>query len=331
MARFLRTVLHQDVALAPGAAPLEKDLGVNPISFLTMTLRLLNNGANAVPSLANILAVLSNVEVLFKGTTIVGGRLDDLAEIVARMWGYFPIVAHRSKVDNDILNITCWVPFTRKPFDMKECFPATRKGDLTLKLTPAAAFTGIDTLTMQVEQTELLDAVPERFPKITTKTKTPAATGLEDLDLPLGNPILGVLLFGTTVPDGASQVSSIETVKVLVDNVETDYSLTNWESLYGDGGLKVMPWRDLYEHLHIENIAAAYTQFADTGGAQLIGAADHRYAYLDFDPLGDGVYALDTAGRGRVNLQINHGVVDAVRALPIELIVLPGAAQATAA
>lgn len=330
MARFLKTVLHQDVSLAAGATPLEKDLGVNPLSHLTMTLRFLNNGANAIPSLANLLAVLSNVEVLFKGTSIFSARLVDMVALVAFLWGRFPVIAHRSKVDNDILNLTCWLPFTRTPFDMRECFPATRRGDLTLKLTPAAAFTGLDTLTLQVEQTELLDAVPERFLKITSKSKTPAATGLEDLDLPLGNPILGVLLVGTTVPDAASQTASIDQVKVLVDNVETGYSLSNWESLYGDGGLRVLNWRDLWEHVHISDLAAAYTQFQDTGAAQLINAGDHSIAYLDYDPLRDGNYALDTAGRGRVHLQINHGVADAIRALPVELIMLPGAAQAAA-
>lgn len=331
MARYLRTVLHQDVALAAGATPLEKDLGVNPLSFLTLTLRMLNNGANAVPPMTDILALLSNVEVLFKGTSIFSARLNDLVALIANLWGRPSILGHRSKVDNDILNFTTWIPFTRRPYWMLEAFPATRRGDLTLRITPAAAFTGLDTLTLQVEQTELLDAVPEQFIKVTTKTKTPSATGLEDLDLPLGNPILGVLLFGTTVPDAAAQTASIDQVKVLVDNVETQISLTNWESLYGDLGLRHSQERDHYGAIVHENTGAAYVQHADTGGHQFIAAADHQHAYLDFDPLKDGQYALETEGRGRVNLQINHGVADAVRALPVELIRLPGAASAAGA
>lgn len=328
MARFLRTVLHQNVSLAAGAVPLEKNLGVNPISFLTLTLRLLNNGANAVPSLSNILATISNVEAIFKGTSIFSGRLNDLVALVQHLWGCPPVIAHRSKVDNDILNVTTWIPFTRKPYWMREAFPATRSGDFILKLTPAASFTGLDTLTMQVEQTELLDANPEQFIKVTTKAATAAATGKADYDLPLGNPIIGVLLFGTTAPDAAAATASMTTVKVLVDNVEYGYSLSNWESLYGDGGLRSYPYREISEHVHISDLGAAYTQFQDTGAAQFIDITAHQHAYLEFDPLKDDGYLLETEGRGKVALQIDHGVADAIRFLPVELVRLPGARAA---
>ena len=331
MPRFLRTVLHQNVVVTAGAVPIEKDLGVNPISFLTLTLRALGATANTVPTLANILAIFANVEVLFKGTTIVGGRLADLVPLLEHLWRTVPRIAHRSKVLNDVLILTTHIPFTRIPYWLKEAMPATRKGDLSLKLTPAAAFTNVGTVTVQVEQTELLDATPEQFIKVTTKTKTPSATGNDDIDMPLGNPLIGVLLFGTTVPDAGAFTASISTVKFLVDNVETDYSLTNWESLWGDGSLRGPQVRDFFDHLTHENLGGVYAQHADSGLPQYIDTALHQHAYLDFDPLKDDNYLLDTEGRGRVHLQINFGVADAVRALPVELIRLPGAAAAARA
>jgi len=45
-----------------------------------------------------------------------------------------------------------------------------------------------------------------------------------------------------------------------------------------------------------------------------------QYALLDFDPLNDGSYLLDTAGRARVHLRINADVADAIRIIPTELI-----------
>ena len=47
MPRRHNTILHERVALAPGAVPLEKDLPINPISFISIAMRLLNNGASA--------------------------------------------------------------------------------------------------------------------------------------------------------------------------------------------------------------------------------------------------------------------------------------------
>lgn len=331
MARFLRTVLHSNVSLAAGASPLDKDLGVNPLSFLSITIKFTNATANTVPLLTNILAVLSSVDVLFKGTSIFSASLLDLAFLLRFLWGRSFSIGWRDQVLSDIGILTLWVPFTRVPFWLKEAFPATRKGDLTLRLTPAAAFTNINSpLTIQVEMVELLDAIPEQFIKVTTKRKTFVATGNDDIDMPLGNPLVGILLFGTTVPNLASFVATLQTVKLLVDNVETDYSLTEWETLFGDGELfGEAPGRH-FDLFHQENLAAAYTQNATTAVASIAQVAIMQHAYLNFDPLKDDSYLLDTAGRGRVNLQVNAGSADLARALPVELIRLPGAARAAA-
>ena len=128
-----------------------------------------------------------------------------------------------------------------------------------------------------------------------------------------------------------SFTATITTVKLLVDNVETNYSLANWESLWGDQALRHHQQRDFNEHVHLENTAVGYTQFADTSLPQYLDTTLHQHAYLDFDPLKDDSYLLDTAGRGRVHLQINFGLADTVRLLPIELIRLPGAARAAGA
>ena len=47
MARFLRTVIHQDVTVTAAGTPIETNLGVNPISFLLVTIRAVISAANA--------------------------------------------------------------------------------------------------------------------------------------------------------------------------------------------------------------------------------------------------------------------------------------------
>jgi len=325
MARFLRTVVHQDVVVSAAGVPIEKNLGVNPLSFLLLTIRAQTLAANILPSLANLLAVLSSVDVRFKGTSIISLSPPDLLRMAAALWGRF---AHRENLDDDVNGIT-WitlpVPFGRIPYWNMEAFPASRSGDLVLSATPAASFTNVTGVTLQVEQIELLDAVPQQFLKYTTFPKTPTAVGEHDMDLPLGNPILGALLFGTTVPTGTSFNASIAAVKMLVDNVENYYSFANWESLHGDFLIRAHPEWELETVRFLENLAAAYTQNVETGAPSDAQRIHRQYAYLDFDPLRNGMYQLETEGRGRVHLRITADVADAIRMLPIELIKLPGA------
>lgn len=324
MARYLRTVLEQDTTVTAGAVPIETDLGVNPISFLLLTIRVQTLTVNVLPTLENILGVFTNVEVLFKGTSIIALSMSDLYRMVAAIWGRFPI---RQNLDDDVNAVsflTVPVPFSRVPYWMQEAFPATRRGDLELRLTVAAAFTNVTSVTLQVEQIELLDAVPERFLKYTTFSKTPTAIGEHDNDFPLGNAIVGALLFGTTVPTGTSFNASIGTVKLLVDNVENFYSLANWESIHNDFIVRAQPPWDIAGHTHLENLAGVYTQNVESGPPSDAIHEHNSYAYLDFDPIRDNTFLLETEGRGRVHLRINADVADAIRIMPIELIVLPG-------
>ena len=75
MARRHNTILHDRVTFAAAAVPLEKDLPINPISFISLGIRGVNDGASAIPSLANILAAVANVEVLLDGRSLVQGSL----------------------------------------------------------------------------------------------------------------------------------------------------------------------------------------------------------------------------------------------------------------
>jgi len=330
MARFLRTVVHQDVALTAAAAPTEKNLGVNPISFLLFTIRAATLTVNILPTIANLLGTVGNLEVLFKGTSIVAASLADHFRMCAALWGRWGI---RENIDDDVnavTFVTVPIPFSRIPYWSREAFPASRSGDVVLKVTPAAAFAGVATVTMQVEQVELLDAVPQQFLKYTTFPKTPSIAGDHDVDLPLGNPIVGALLFGTTVPTALSFNASIGSLKLLVDNVESYYSQANWESLHNDFIIRATPEWEIETLRMLENLAAAYTQNVETGAPADLVRMHRQYAYLDFDPVRDDQYLLDTEGRGRVHLRITADVADAIRVLPVELIRLPGAERAAA-
>jgi len=322
MPRRHNTILHDRVALAPAATPLEKDLPINPLSFLSINMRMLNSVASATPSTLSILNILANVEILLDGKTLVGGSLADIAMMTLALWGIPPQVYPLTKTDNNVINATVHVPFTRLPWLSDEALPTTRKGDLTLRITPAASFVGVDTLTLTVEARQILDSIPKRFLKYTTSTKTPTATGEHELDMLTGPDYAGVLFFGTTTPVTASQNASIAKLKLKVDDVEQMIPETRYESLFGEWSTRRGTQALLDGHIHTSDVAAAYTQFQNTQQEQSAASLIGKYLYLDFDPLKDLSYRLITRGRSRAHFVITADVADAIRMLPVEVVSL---------
>lgn len=319
----LHSVLIQDEALAAGAVR-TVDLPVNPLSTIWMTLRALNNEADpaAKDPILNFLNMISAVNVTFKGSNVIQGSLRDLFVLNGALWRRKGIQGTASRLDNDARILTVPLSFSRFPMWPEEAFPATRRGEFQLRIEAAAAFTELDTLTLQVETDEILDAQPARFLKYTTLQRTWPATGQNDIDMPLGNPLLMALLFGTTVPAGAAFTSSWGQVSVLVDNVGFTYPAANWETLHGMLCTRFPGLLEDAMHTHNENIAAAYAANVDGGPTSQSSDVTRSYALLDWDDLDDGTYALQTEGRGSVKLRAIADVADTVRVLPVELVQL---------
>jgi len=320
--RFLHSVLIQDEAQAADGV-VTKDLPINPLSHIILTIKALNETstlANFSP-IAALLDTITKIEVLYKGTGVISLSARDLF-VLNLLLGIKPNQLNTDDLDNEVRAVSLIIPLGRYLYYPDECFPGTKKGELQLQLTTDVAVTGIDGLILQAETVELLDAKPERFLKVTTGTKTPSAAQEEDTELPIGNELAGVLLFGTTITLAtawASVVFPVDWVKFLIDNVEYGYSKSNWESLFGQLGR--YDYYTLYnQHVHRENTATAYTQNADTAVGNDLSSLLDNYLFLDFDPTQDGRYVVDTAGRSRVHLRINHGNTSAVRVLPLELV-----------
>jgi len=321
MPAFLKTVLVQDVT--PAADGLYTyDLPVNPLSHILMTVKALNNTGtltNYSPVL-ELLSAITKLEVLYKGSAIVSASLVDLARLVCILLRKNLMQLEQVNTDDAIRAITVPILFGRKPFLRNECFPASRKGELQLQLTADIAMTGTDGIIFQIETVELLEATPKQFLKYTGKTATPAATGEMDVDLPIGNDLLGILLYSTTVPTGTAWTTTIDYLKLMLDNVEYMYAKSNWETLHNELCFRVDECVQNAGHKHLENTATAYTQNADTDEQEVHQPFFDNYAYLDFDPLENDEYLLPTEGRASVKLRVNAGDTNAMRIMPVEII-----------
>jgi len=297
MSEFLRSVIVQNATISASDVK-TYDLPVNPLSHILINLQGLNVTDEA--TLAQILARLSKVEVLFKGASVMSMSGADLHALDATLFGNLPILSNQVATDNATRNLTLIIPFGRSLWNKNECFPATKKGELQLQITFSATETEIDNLVLQVETVELMGAAPTRYLKATTQTKTPAATGDNDVDLPINNKLAGVFIFSTTVPTGTATTTTVDTVKLLADNKETLFGLANWESLHGE----------LLNRLgHRED----YDASADNDDIS-------KYALMDFSPMATDEYLLDTKGFASLKLRVNAGDTNVFRAIPLELV-----------
>jgi len=314
---FFHSVITDDVTTSADGT-VTANLNIRPTSHLIITIKALNNSVRV--STKNLLAGLEKVEVTQFGATIFSLCALDLYALNCILLGHEPWQENCIDTDDAVRMLSLIVPFGRKLYNPKECFPATKSGELQLKMTIDIADTGYDGWIEQVEQVELPGATPAQYLKCTTKDYTPSATGDAEIDLPIGNIYAGILLWGTTIPTATSWTTTIDDVTLLMDNVEHYYADANWESLHGMLINRCDPANSFAEQFHTENTATEYTQNADTAAEEQDDTTISNHAYMDFSPNGGDDYLIDTKGLAQFKLRITAGDTNATRILPVELV-----------
>lgn len=293
-----RTVLMDDESISASEVK-TVDLPVNPLSGIVLTLKGENADATEATK-AEILERFSKITVSRGGESSWDIKGEDLFAYNCIMFGHEPIITNRVATDAARRTVTLFLPFGRKLYDPEECHPATTRGEFKMRIEFSATETGLDNVTMLAETIELVGASPRRHLKVITATGTSTATKEDDLDLPIGNLLAGLLLFSTTVPTGILWTTTLDWVKLLKDNVEHQIAKAKWEALHGE-----LLRRTGYFGDH----SAAY------GDDELV-----NYALMDFDPLGDDRFLVETRGASSLRLRFYAGDGNEWRVLPIELV-----------
>lgn len=302
------------------------DLGVEPLSVIMLQLRPLNdtgtlaNWANAF----RLAQAVNRLTVLYRGESIISMRGEDIAAMNYYRWGLVPQLLNADNTNNELRSLSLPIIMGRWPYSKSSLFPATGKGELQLELDLDIADTGYDTLQIAVDCLELPDAKPKEYEKRVQQSLTFSATGYNDMDLPVGNLIRGMLLWGTTGYDGASPAPSWGNLSVLLDNAEAGFRSCDWESLVPLHALlgrhPLPPTEDDHKHL-VTTDGNAQTELATLGGGGYnLATTYNNYAFLDFDPTGDDTFALDATGARRLQLRANAETANAVRCIPVEVI-----------
>lgn len=297
--KYRRSVVAQDQSVALSSIT-TFDLPVNPLSFLIVTMRFLNVTDEA--TLAQVLARITTATVTRFGSTIFSASGADLHKLNAMLLGQLPILTNQVATDNAARYITMVIPFARTPYNPAEGLPATSRGELKLQIEMSASETDVDNVSFQIEAIEMIDAKPKQYLKITTLSLTPVSGVENDAVLPIGNKLAGIALFSTTVPTGTAFTTSADKVRLLINNEENTISTANWESIHGELIRKIGHRQD-------------YDASADNDDLSL-------YGLLDFSPLNDDQYLVDTKGVSSAVLKITGGDTSAIRVFPIEIVTI---------
>lgn len=285
---FIRSSLVRDRTAATEV--LKLDLPVNALSHLIISLDMYN--ATDEATLAEVLAFINSVTVTHSGKTVISGQSEDLYAVNARMFGRRPVLTGKIATDNQLRCLSLIVPFGRKIFNPEECYPATRKGELTLSLDYTAPATAADNGTLNIEAVELVGATPRHYMKTVMSTiSAPGATGDNDWDMPIGNEIIAAAIRMTTWPGASSHTFGVDMAKVLVENREYGYAAARAQCLAGD------------------LISQYETQHGTIAAQGFITPAS--VVWLDFDPARDGNFLLDTKGKSSVKMRLEMGVDEA--------------------
>lgn len=315
---FTHSVVVQNEDVTAGESP-TYDLPVSPMSHCLITLKFTQTTETLQMPFLDIPALLAKVEVLYKGSGVVSlNGLDLLACGILicdfESWG----VNATGEAEAE-RSLTFLVPFGRQLYSPIECYPSTSRGELILQITYQATFsTYIDNVKLQVEAVEIPDAHPERFLKMTTSHVTPTAIQDYDVELPVGNQISDIVLWGTTIPLANSDTATIAKIQIRKDNSEYQYSKTNFETLHNMmGRLRAAPG---YWGLHTHDILAALAQGDPTS---INDAQNHilsNHLLVPFDVRRDGVHMLRAEDTNDLKIRISPDDQLAVRVIPCEVV-----------
>jgi hypothetical protein len=232
---FIRSNLVRDRASATEVFAV--DLPTNPLSHLVLAQSCCQVADEA--TLAEMLAFINLVQVTHLGVTIVNVESEDLWALNTYLYRRPPIVTNNITTATATRTMGLVIPFGRGIFNPEECYPAVKKGELTLRVDTTVIATSAITGIYSVEAVELIGATPTHFLKTTRMyVPAPGAVGDHDIELPTGNEIVAIGIRRTSGPAVTTHVYGVQNVRLLVDNKEFGYASARAQCLDADWGVR---------------------------------------------------------------------------------------------
>ncbi len=324
MARYLHSIVQPNTDLAASVSITPFDLPVNPLSFLLLRLQITNTDPATMDlysAIDDAITQITGIRILHRGEQIVSGSLRDLMCLNAVYQRAFPGFARLAQPSAALRSLAFPICLGRRAYHPESCFPATSRGNLRFEMDAGADGAGYSDINFSLEAVELIDADPKEYVKYVRQARD-SVVGQFDAPLPIGNPLLGILLFDTGLGGSSDEVLSWGTIKLLKDNVEQYYPLSDYETLASMLNWQMdSPWAIFAGHKHGFIAPGPAADISDDAHLAVSESAQ-GYAYLDFDPLRDGSYQLETAGAADLKIRGNGDEATAVRYYPLERVMV---------
>jgi len=314
--KFLHSVNIQERLISADGVQ-SYDLAVNPLSVLLLHLKPLNDTGTLsdFATYLNVAGAINRVAVLLNGVSVVSMTGRDAAAMAFFRHGITPMQASHQDTNNFRRSLVLPILMGSEIYSQRSCFPATKRGELILEVDFDIAATGYDGLRFAVETIELPGAKPKEYERKVQLSGTFGATGINDVELPLGNLNRGLLLFGTTAFTGASPAPTWGRVATYLDNEQHGYSAHDWEVAHMMSTLQGGQPPSMDDHIHLT--VASPPQ--ETANHHEVGQGGfENYAFLNFDPTGDDAYSLDASKSSRFHIEGNVETANAFRVVPVE-------------
>ena len=294
---FIRSSLVKDHTTV--TENLQKDLPTSPLSHLMITM----DGNMLVDeiTLAEMIAFINKIEVAKKGVTVLSLESEDLYGQNCYLFKRRPVFTQKKYAANLLATLSLIVPFGRRLYDPSECYPATKKGDLTLSLDTTLPVTTLENSTLNIETVELPGATPRKYLKTTAKPVTaPGKLGENDVGLPIGNDIVCIQIRMTTMADIVNNTFGVNGVKLKLNNKEFGYAYARAQCLIGD-----------------------MINILDTQHGSIVAQGDinpKNIVYMDYDPVRNDEYLLHTAGATSLKAVLDMGIDEITYLTLMELV-----------
>lgn len=318
--RIHHSVCVQEKAVAADGVEIA-DLAVNPLSVILIAIRPLNNTGTLTnyARYMDIVGALNRVSVKHRGMAVFDMSGRDAAALNFFRHGILPRELNPDDTDDERRCCVLPILLGRFAYDPRSCFPASKRGELTLELDIDVADTGYDGFRYSVETVELLGASPSEFERKTSISQTFAATGDQVFPLPTGNLVRALMGFGTTGFTGASPAPTWGRFSLFLDNVQHSIVATDVEVAQMTSMLmgRQPPYLDLHTH-RVTTDGNAQANLESTGPIEQGMGGWENYWFYDLDPTRDDDFSIPTGEATSFQLRANVETADAARVVVVE-------------
>ena len=314
---FEMTVQYPLTAQAAGADYMF-DLPNEPFSYLDFCLEGQADADDTKSlSIEDILSQIDLISIRLNGADIIALTGEEIAIYAMAVSGFVPILTFHDLTINQMFNLTIRIPFSRKAYDPKECYPATPSGSSQCRVQIIDAFTCLDNLSLEVVAARLPGANPKFVITQDRIMQTIGAIGQHDIPLTVQFPYAGLLMFSGAIPHGIAITSTIRYLSLFEDSDQIRLHEIPWQHLRNRLMELMRNFGWLREHVH-KDIGESYAQGQLTSAniSEDNNFWDH-FAYVDFDPTLDYLHVMDINRTHSLIARLTSDVVGNVVFYPV--------------